>query len=620
MKKIRWKRFAALALAVMLFAGAVPAAAPVQAYASEVSVYSDKIQRGKTGKSMTLSFTIKNTSGSEIKDAKIAFDTSGGEIWDEDEEDRQYGYSFPFEVTGKLNDTDHPKGIGNISDGKEKKVSLTGTVRRDLSEGYYKVPVVVMDKDGGWIGHEDLRVWITKSTSTNDDDDDTNKTYDFVLGEGQDAPRGVYPNVMNFSIGLRNNSPATVYNVKASMVLDADSAKFPFEINDANYDRMFDKIAVDETVQLDYSFAIRKESYTGYYPITMKIYYSDSSTGEELKTYETSFFVHIVSKPTKDDYEEFNEHDRTKARLIVDGYTTDPETIVAGESFNLLLTVKNASSSVSASDILLTMESEKVSDSPVFTTESGSSSVAIHSLGAGASAQVSFRMISRSGVDQRSYGLTIKANYDSPEFKNAADTMSVDIPVKQIPRLNTGTFEVMPDSISVGEESNVMFGINNTGKVTLYNVMARFEADSIQTTDTYVGNIKSGETGNVDCMVTGSAPTTDDGKVKVIISYEDENGEVSEVEKELTLYVSEPAPDMDDMDMNGYDEMPQEQPGPLQKYGKAILAAVVLVVAAVGGTLLRKHRKRKKEAALLASEDEVNEATDESADEESKNP
>lgn len=619
MRKMRWKRLAAFALAVMLFAGAVPAAAPVQAYASEVSVYSDKIQRGKTGKSLTVSFTIKNASDSEIKDAMIAFDTSGGEIWDEDEEDRQYGYAFPFEVTGKLNDRDNPKGIGTIpGNEKEKKVSLTATVRRDLSEGYYKVPVIVMDKSGNDIGYEDLRVWITKSTSTDNDDDDTNKTYDFVLGEGQDAPRGVYPNVMNFSIGLRNNSPATVYNVKASMVLDADSAKFPFEINDANYDRMFEKIAVDETVQLDYSFAIRKDSYTGYYPIAMKIYYSDSSTGEELKTFETSFFVHIVSKPTKDDYEEFNEHDRTKARLIVDGYTTDPETIVAGESFNLLLTVRNASSSVPASDILLTMESEKVSDSPVFTTESGSSSVAIHSLGAGAAAQVSFRMSSRPGVDQRSYGITIKAKYDSPQFKNAEDSMSVDIPVKQIPRLNTGTFEVMPDSISVGEESNVMFGINNTGKVTLYNVMARFEADSIQTTDTYVGNIKSGETGNVDCMVTGAAPTVDDGKVKVIISYEDENGEVSEVEKELTLYVSEPAPDMDDMDTSGFDEMPQEDPGPLRKYGKIILAAVVIVGAIVGGTVFRKYRKRKKEAALLASDDEVNEEIDEHVDEEIK--
>lgn len=610
--KTRWRGLVSILLAAMLLTGVLP----VLTFGSEVSVYSDKIQRGKTGKSMTVSFSIQNNSGSDIKDAKIAFDTSGGEIWDDDEEDRQYGYSFPFEVTGKLNDTDHPKGIGTISDGKEKKVSLTGTVRRDLTEGYYKVPVVVMDKDGGWIGHEDLRVWITKSTSTDDDDDDTNKTYDFVLGEGQDAPRGVYPNVMNFSIGLRNNSPATVYNVKASMVLDADNAKFPFEINDANYDRMFDKIAVDETVQLGYSFAIRKDSYTGYYPIAMKIYYSDSSTGEELKTYETSFFVHIVSKPTKDEYDEFNEHDRTKARLIIDGYTTDPETIVAGESFDLLLTVKNASSSVSASDILLTAESEKVSDSPVFTTESGSSSVALSALGAGASTQVRFRMASRAGVDQRSYGLTIKAKFDSPEFKNAEEQMSVDIPIKQIPRFNTGTFEVTPDSISVGEESNIMFGINNTGKVTLYNVMARFEADSIQTTDTYVGNIKSGETGNVDCMVTGAAPTEDDGKVKVIISYEDENGEVSEVEKELTLYVSEPAPDLGEVDLSGMDEMEQETSGPMKKYGTVLVAAVVLVLAILGVVVWKKHRKRKKEQALQASEEELQDDQEKEKDEE----
>lgn len=76
-----------------------------------------------------------------------------------------------------------------------------------------------------------------------------------------------------------------------------------------------------------------------------------------------------------------------------------------------------------------------------------------------------------------------------------------------------------------------MFGINNTGKVILYNVMARFEADSIQPSDAYVGNIKPGETGNVDTMLTAIAPTTDDGKVKIIISYEDENGVVSETKK-----------------------------------------------------------------------------------------
>lgn len=600
-----WKRSLTALLAVLMTIAAVP----VTAFADEVSVSTDKITRGKTGKNMTVSFQV-DSHGTKIEDAAIAFDVTGGEIWDEDEEDRTHGYAFPFEDTTSLPDRDNPKKIGSLS-GK-KTVSLTGRVRSDLSEGYYKVPVIVLRKVSGegytdQIGYGDLQVWITKSSTTDDDDDDENKTYDFVLGEGQSTPDGTYPNVMNFTINLRNNSPATVYNVKASMILDPDSAKFPFMINDANYDRMFEKIGVDETVPLGYSFAIREDTYTGYYPINMKIFYSDSSTGDELKTYETSFYVHVNNKEKEDDYEEFNEHDRTKARLIVDGFVTTPETIIAGESFDLVLQVKNASSSVSASDILLTVESEKVSDSPVFTTESGSTSVALSSLGAGATKEVKFRLSSRAGVDQRSYGLTIKAKFDSPEFKNAEESMAVDIPIKQIPRLNTGTFEIMPESISVGEESNIMFGINNTGKVMLYNVMVKFEADSIQTTDTYVGNIKPGETGNVDCMLTGAAPTADDGKVKVIISYEDENGEVSEEEKELSLFVTEDMSSMEDMDVGNFDDIPMEEPGFMEKYQNLLLPAALGAVAVLSLILIVigiKYRKHKKEQEAFEDDEE----------------
>lgn len=254
--------------------------------------------------------------------------------------------------------------------------------------------------------------------------------------------------------------------------------------------------------------------------------------------------------------------------------------------------------------MLLTAESEKVSDSPVFSTAEGSSSVAISSLGAGATQTVKFRLNSRAGVDQRSYALTIKAKYDSPEYKNAEDSMSVDIPVYQIPRLNTSTFEVMPDTISVGEESNVMFGINNTGRVMLYNVTATFEADSIQKTDAYVGNIKSGETGNVDCMLTGAAPTMDDGKIKVTISYEDENGNVSEVEKELSLTVTEDFSSMDDMnDMD--QQMPEEEPqsgilGMIAQHRMAF-AAVIAFFAVIAGCVIisrikKKRRKKQQEA------------------------
>lgn len=591
------KRGLAMCMAVMLMILAVP----VPAFAAQVSITSDKIARGKTGKNMTVTFSIE--SSSKLEEIYIGFDVTGGEIWDETDEDMQYGYSFPFEAAGSLHDRENPKRVGNL-DGK-KSVSLSGRVRNDLTEGYYKVPVVVLRKvsEGGFeqLGYEDLQIWISKGTGT-DDEDDENHTYDFVLGEGQSTPDGVYPNVMNFSINLRNNSPATVYNVKASMILDPDSTKFPFEINDANYDRMFEKIAVDETVSLDYSFAIREDTYTGYYPISMKIYYSDSSTGSELANYETKFYVRVHNKEKEDEYEEFNEHDRTKARLIIDGFTTNPETIVAGEAFELILNVKNASSSVPASDILMTVESEKASESPVFSTEAGSSSVSISSLGAGQSQEVRLRLSSRAGVDQRSYGLTFKAKYDSPEFKNAEETMTVDIPIRQIPRLNTGTFEIMPEAISVGEESNVMFGINNTGKVTLYNVMVKFEADSIQTTDTYVGNIKPGETGNVDCMVTGAAPTADEGKIKVTISYEDENGEVSKEQKEMSLFVSEPMPLEDDLMNEGMEDFPVEEPGFLEKYSSILLpvslGAVAVLTMILVGIAVRSRKRRKEQEEL----------------------
>ena len=67
--------------------------------------------------------------------------------------------------------------------------------------------------------------------------------------------------------------------------------------------------------------------------------------------------------------------------------------------------------------------------------------------------------------------------------------MKISIPVKQQPRFSISTIEVMPESISVGSETNVMFGINNTGKVLLYNVTAVFEGDSIQKTDAYVATL-----------------------------------------------------------------------------------------------------------------------------------
>ena len=594
MKKNMFTRILAFLITGVLAFSVLP---PVAARAELVDtsdnevIVSKSVPKGKTGKRMNVTFTIKNDSGEKWEDVEARIYNNGAYIAGPNAVEGEY--VFPFEVT---TGTFEPKHVGTIEDGKSKNVSIPARVRSDLSEGYYTVQIEITSKEHKASALEYVNIWVSKSTGSDKDDDEEEREVGFVLGEGQFTPYGTYPNVMEFAINMRNDGLTEARDVNVVMVLNKDTNEFPFDINEGNYDRNFEKIGADEVVQLPYSMAIRSDAYTGYYPIKFEIRYRETATGQIMKEEET-FWVHIKNKDKDDTSGDFNEHDRTKARIVVDGFETIPETIIAGEPFRLVLRIKNASSSLAASNILFTMESEKVDNSSVFTTESGSSSVVVNSLSAGEVTELTFDLLSRAGIDQRSYALTIKETYDSPEFKNASESVTIDIPIKQIARLNTGTMEVMPDSITVGSESNIMFPINNTGKVILYNVMVAFEADSIQPTDTYVGNIKPGETGNVDVMLSAVAPTQDEGKVKVLITYEDENGEVQPaVEKELTLFVTEAMDDdfgMDNIDVGDFNDIPMENGSFFGKYKIQIIAGGILAAAAVVLFLIRRKKKKK---------------------------
>ncbi|MCI8887022.1 MAG: hypothetical protein HFG70_02960 [Hungatella sp.] len=553
-------------------------------------VISKSVPKGKTGKKMNVTFSVYNDSGQDWEDVEVRIFNNGSYIAGPNALDGEY--VFPFEVTTGTFETKH---LGTIKDGKEKSASLPARVRSDLAEGYYTVEIEVIIGGDKFTTREYVNIWISKSTGADDEDDDE-KEVGFVLGEGQSTPYGVYPNVVNFSINMRNNGLSEARDVNVAMVLDKDTNVFPFDINDGNYDRNFEKIAPDQVVELPYSMSIRSDAYSGYYPIKFNINYRETATGT-IKTEERSFWVRIKNKDKDDTSGDFNENDRTKARIVVDSFETIPETIIAGEPFRLILRMKNASSSIAASNILFALESEKVENSSIFTTASGSSSVVVNSLAAGEVTELTIDMLSRAGIDQRSYALTIKETYDSPEFKNASESVTIDIPIKQIARLNTGTMEVMPGNVTVGSESNVMFPINNTGKVILYNVMAAFEADSIQPVDTYVGNIKPGETGNVDVMISAVAATTDDGKVKVLITYEDENGDVQPaVEKEISLFVAEPEPELGgEIDVGDFTDVPMEQESFLRKYKMQIAVGGALVLAAAAWLMIRRKKKKARQ-------------------------
>ncbi len=618
-----WKRIQVCLMTAALIAGLLPfggltARADLWDASENFVVKQSSISRGKIGRSMNLTVEIYNDSDSEWEDVYVTtanhFDYGGYRPGPENSGDDDV---FPFEmVAGK-------SIAGGISPGKHKSVSIPGKVRADLTEGYYRVEVLVYtnwnskEGIGSEVASEFVSIYVSMpGAGDTEDPGDVNKQIAFVLGENQPTPYGVYPNIMEFSINMRNSGLAEARDVTVEMVLDKDSSVFPFDINDGTYDRYHEVIAAGETVQLPYSMAIREDTYSGFYPIGFKINYRESATGD-LQTQEDIFWVRIKNKEREEENPgAFDEHSSAMARIVVDSFNTVPEDIIAGEPFQLILRMKNASSDIPASNIMLTLDAEASGGGAagggsgggkVFTTQSGSSSYVINSLAPGEVTEITLDMLSLAGIDQRTYYLNINETYDSPEYKNAEATVSINIPVKQVARLNTGTIDVMPAEIEAGGESNIMFPINNTGKVILYNVMVSFEADSIEMpNETYVGNINPGQTGNVDAMVTGVAASQDDGKVKILITYEDEYGEVQDpVEKELTLLVTEVMEPEPDIPIGGEMEM-QEETGGEPPYLLYLAAAAVIVGALIGVTLFVKRRKKKARQKELENIEDSN--------------
>lgn len=632
--KIKGLRWMATFLAACMLMGAVPATAFAAKETTEAAETIPQVYRmdddndtvrlviGKTptlyiGKNGTVSVTLMNMEDKDWIET---------EIWIASEDDFRNHYSdeitktedrdseessivqsmktiYPFEVTDSLNR--HYK-VGHVNKKAKKTVNLNVNVKKGLEEGYYPILIYISKRAQGEDGMSSeyaktIMAWIEtkKTTGTSETDEDSSEPVAFALGENQPTPSANYSEVMNFDVNVRNTGYKTAYDVRVDMELSEDITKFPFEINDGNYDRQMGNMNPDQTVAVPFSMAVREKAKSGYYPIKFKIRYRENENGNFAAPVEDTFYVRVYGKDEDDSLDsEAGENERTKARIIVDSFETDPAEIYAGQDFTLKVRMKNASNSIAASNILFTFESEAVSDSPVFTTVNGSNSVVVNSLAPGASDTLTIKFSSSPTAEQRSYTITINEQYDSPEFKNAKEAVKIAVGLKQEARLNTGTIEVMPDAISVGEESNVMFSINNTGKVMLYNVNAVFEADSIQKNECYVGNIEPGKSGNVDTMINGIAPTTDDGKVKLSITYEDENGKVSTVEKEIQLMVNEDqSMDESNVDDTWSSDDVQPEPSTTDKL-KHLAIPVGIVGVVLAAVLLVVIRRKKKKAGM----------------------
>ena len=412
---------------------------------------------------------------------------------------------------------------------------------------------------------------------------------------------------VNVVLPVVNMGRTGVKNAVVTPAISEDAAKWPFEIETSNYSQTIDYLPgtddggsdMDRRRELTWTLRTRKDAPSGYMPISFNVTFENDD--KSLSNVTLTSYVKVVGTAGIS-----ADGKSSTPRVIVTGFSTSPETVHAGDTFTLTLHMQNTSKAPAVKNMVFDIQAASESTDTTYVAASflptaGSSTVFVDKIAAGANKDISIELEARSDLAQKPYVINVKMNYEDESVNAYENTASVSIPVRQEARIDTSSVEVTPQSIEVGGEANVSFSLYNIGKTKLYNASVKFQADSVTGGDTYLGNIDPGATGSVDAYLSGAAATTDDGKVKILITFEDESGEKTTIEKEMELYVTEMMNYDDGMTDDGMmDDGSQSQGGFKIWY---VLIPLVLVLAAVVVVIVIRKKKAKKAAALLDAED-----------------
>lgn len=432
-----------------------------------------------------------------------------------------------------------------------------------------------------------------------------------TVGDNVQTPVAVYGQQVTVILPIYNLGSEDLTDITVTPTVSPLVNEWPFQIDRANYTDIITDLpggnankeqAYANRREVHYTFTTREDVLSGYYKIEYNITYSRNNKSETAKLYS---FVKTEGAPGSGSTDGSSENagKSSTPRIIVTGFETSPAEVYAGDTFMLTIHLKNTSKRTAVTNVEVNLAAAKEGKDDdtlyaAFLPTSGSNTSYIDRIESGGSTDIEIEMTAKTDLVQKPYAIDVKMDYEDEKYNPFTATSSVSIPVRQEAKYDTSTPEVMPVNITVGEQSNVMFSIYNTGKTTLYNVQVKFEADSVSGGEAFIGKIEAGGTGNIDAMVTGSSATMDDGIVKAVVTYEDDAGNPATFTKEIELWVSEPMMDeVMNYEDGMEDPMAQQQNSSTKWIIIGIVAAVIVVIAVV--IILIKKKKKKKAAKEL---------------------
>lgn len=493
--------------------------------------------------------------------------------------------------------------------------------------------VVKAEEAGGEETGETDRV-TTKVTIESKD----NKVLQYKPGESQ-----------KWTLVITNKTGQEWSNLSVSPDMGGENADaWPFKTDYQKYEQKIGTLPKEDgknKIEISFDFVQRDDAGTRRYAIPFSVYEGDND--EPIETHK--LYVNTTEKPQADNSQNQGDNgnggdamtasvgndepavysgggsgsggsssDGSVPRVIVTGFDTNPAEVHAGSDFTLTIHLKNTSKKTKVQNMLFELEAptegtDEQTSAPAFLPTSGSNSIYLDGIKADGTADISITLNAKADLLQKPYSINLSMKYEDSQATQIDSSSSISIPVKQDARFEFSEFEISPQTIEVGGETNVMCSLYNLGRIKLYNAKARFEGNGIKKQEIFIGNVEAGATGSIDAMLQGEKVTNGNSKITMTLSYEDESGNISETTKDFELEVTE-AVDDSDMYMN------TDGDAEAGSSGFPVVPVVVVIVIIAGAVAAVVIVKKKKKKQMLNEEEELLDELDRSSEDEREQP
>ena len=339
---------------------------------------------------------------------------------------------------------------------------------------------------------------------------------------------------------------------------------------------------------------------------SLSFYYDN---GTQLTGGSASGSVNVLSTVTKDTKDEETIASPTPI-VILSKYNYGGSSVAAGSSTNLSFSFTNTSKTIKIENVMVT-----VTGGQDLMLNGSTNTFYFESVAASGSKTVTVPMKAAQLISASAQGVQIAVTYeyvDQNARKSGSATLSLSVPLYQPDR-----FELSEPKTSytgyVGEETSLTIDYVNKGKSAINNVEATISGD-IDSPTPYqrVGTIDGGKNGTIAFAVTPQLEG--ENQVKIVITYEDSNGNTKERVFEATVEAMAYEPSDPGMDDPGMIDPEPQSTFPWKYVIIAVVAALIVLLIVL--RIRKKKAKQKAEQALWDKwdEEEIAEEKKEAAD------